>query len=319
MKSTLTLLLSLVMIIAMTACTPRDNGNNSSSAIEPSSSLAPSSSSEPSSMDESKPSSALEDESAPLEDEPSTTAMSTDFEKIGALENTAVTWGPGVQVDENNRTLGSIQMQEQYEKYCAYFIAPETSDKVYLTFDEGYENGYTSVILDVLKEKQVSAVFFVTMDYVKTQPELVQRMIDEGHIVGNHSTHHPNFTAISPEKGMEEIKELHDYMLENYSYQMTLFRPPEGAFSVQSLSLAQSMGYQNVFWSFAYADWDPNNQVGYDAAFERTTKFIHPGAIYLLHAVSKDNSQILGPLIDEIRARGLTVAEYDLPYIPVKS
>ena len=141
-------------------------------------------------------------------------------------------------------------------------------------------------------------------------------MIDEGHVVGNHTSHHWNPTQKSLDDAYADIKELHDYMLENFDYEMTLYRPPEGAFSEQTLAMVQQTGYTTVLWSFAYKDWDPNNQPGVDAARERTEKFIHEGAIYLLHAVSHDNAEILGDLIDEVRARGLEIAKWDLPYVP---
>lgn len=245
-----------------------------------------------------------------------TPTMSTDFAKIGALGTAMVPWGPGVQVDEQNRTIACDGLQEQYGKYSAYFIAPRDCGKFYLTFDEGYENGYTPAILDVLKEKNVQAVFFVTAPFVKTCPDLIRRMIDEGHIVGNHTNHHWDPTEKSLDDAAQDIRDLHDYMLENFDYTMTLYRPPEGHFSEQTLAMAQQMGYTTVLWSFAYADWDPNNQPGYDVALARTTKYIHEGAIYLLHAVSKDNTEILGTLIDQVRAAGLEIAKWDLPYLP---
>ncbi|MCQ4896474.1 polysaccharide deacetylase family protein [Anaerotruncus sp. DFI.9.16] len=245
-----------------------------------------------------------------------TTTMSTDFDKIGALGSDQVKWGPGVLVDEANRTTEPQVHQEEYGQYGAYFIAPADCGKFYLTFDEGYENGYTPQILDVLKEKNVSAVFFVTLPFVKSSPDLVRRMIDEGHVVGNHTSHHWSPTQKSLDDAYADIKELHDYMLENFDYEMTLYRPPEGAFSEQTLAMVQQTGYTTVLWSFAYKDWDPNNQPGVDTARERTEKFIHEGAIYLLHAVSHDNAEILGDLIDEVRARGLEIAKWDLPYVP---
>lgn len=168
-------------------------------------------------------------------------------------------------------------------------------------------------ILDILKEKNVKAVFFVTGHYCKTNPELVQRMIDEGHIVGNHSMNHPNFTTITPEEMYEEVKELHDYVQENFDYTMFLFRYPEGVFSEQSLAVLQDAGYQTSFWSYAYNDWDQNNQPDPDTAYQKVTGALHPGAIYLLHAVSETNSEILGDFIDEARSQGYEVSVYNIP------
>ncbi len=324
MKAFICTFMTLALVFSMTACSSRKSETPSSSA-EPSSSFESSSappvssiapSSEPSSS-MSKPEIVEDIESGASNlksnvESMVTPTMSTDFDKIGALDAAQVKWGPGVQVDEQNRTVGSEMMQEQYGRFDAYFIAPEDCGKLYLTFDEGYENGYTPQILDVLKEKQVSAVFFVTLPFVKSEPELIQRMIDEGHVVGNHTSHHWNPTQKSLDEAAQDIKELHDYMKDTFDYEMSLYRPPEGAFSEQTLAMVQQMGYTTALWSFAYADWDPNNQMGYDKALERTCRFIHEGGIYLLHAVSKDNAGILGELIDNIRDKGLTVSKWDL-------
>ena len=225
------------------------------------------------------------------------------MEEIMQLEAKQITWGPGSILDSEGRPEACVRLQEQYGKYSAWFLG-QNEDRVYLTFDEGYENGYTARILDVLKEKNVIAVFFVTMDYVVNEPKLVQRMIDEGHTVGNHTTNHPNLTKISLEEAKEEVQELHEYMLDKFGYEMILFRAPEGAISEQTMALLQSMNYENVLWSFAYHDWDVNQQMSCETALKKTTEQLHPGAIYLLHAVSRTNAEILGDWIDETRAQG---------------
>lgn len=224
-------------------------------------------------------------------------------EDILKLNSTQITWGPGSILDGQGRPEACVNLQEQYEKYNAWFLG-ENENMVYLTFDEGYENGYTAEILDTLKEKGVFAAFFVTMDYVKREPELVQRMLDEGHALGNHTTHHPNMTKISLEEAKQEVQELHDYVLATFGYEMTLFRAPEGAISEQTMALLQSMGYKNVLWSFAYHDWDVNQQMSAETALSRVVEKSHPGAIYLLHAVSKTNAEILGDFIDAVREQG---------------
>ncbi|MBQ7916145.1 MAG: polysaccharide deacetylase family protein, partial [Firmicutes bacterium] len=221
--------------------------------------------------------------------EPHTGALA--ISELGTLPDQQVTWGPGREVDELNRPTACINLQEQYAKYDAMFLTQ--SNGIWLTFDEGYENGYTAAILDTLKQEEVSAVFFVTLDYVKSEPELVQRMIDEGHVVGNHTAYHPNMTQVTLEKAAENIQVLHDYMLDEFGYTMTLFLNPEGAFSEQVLALTQSMGYKSVLWSFAYNDWNVNAQPNPDTALQKLTEALHPGAIYLLHAVSPTNAQIL--------------------------
>ena len=235
------------------------------------------------------------------------------LEEIRGLSAEAIPWGPGVRKDQDGRSEACVMLQEKYGYFDAQFIAPKEK-KIYLTFDEGYENGNTSNILDVLKEKNVKAVFFVTLEYVKANPDLVKRMIDEGHIVGNHSAGHPNYTKISLEQAMEATMKLHKYMLDNYNYKMTLFRYPEGAFSEQTAALLQSLGYKQVFWSFAYADWDPKNQMEPNAAYEKVKGATHDGAIYLLHAVSSTNTNILGKLIDAWRSEGYEIPLYDVDY-----
>ena len=221
------------------------------------------------------------------------------------LDTTKLGWGPGGPVDENNRPDGATVYQEKYGQYAADFIR-ENNQNIYLTFDEGYENGYTDDILDTLKEKGVQAVFFVTMPYVQSEPELVQRMIDEGHAIGNHSDTHPCMPEQSVERCEQEIMNLHNKMEEEFGYTMTLFRAPAGEFSERTLAQTQQLGYKSVFWSYAYADWDPNNQIGTDKAYAKVTGALHPGAIYLLHAVSPDNAAILGDFIDYAREQGYT-------------
>ncbi len=231
--------------------------------------------------------------------------------ELSQYDNTQVTWGPGHQIDGENRPTACVGLQEKYGDKGALFLMPKGEKKVYLTFDEGYENGYTEKILDELKEKDCPAVFFVTYDYVCRNPELVQRMVDEGHVVGNHSMHHPNMTTVDADTAVREIAELHNYVAENFSFQMTLFRPPEGAFSERSLVIAQALGYQTALWSFAYADWNPDSQMDPAKALPRVTDAAHDGAVYLLHAVSETNTKILPDFIDALREAGYTFARLD--------
>lgn len=234
------------------------------------------------------------------------------FGEIGALSGDQVPWGPGTNFNADGKPTACVQLQEEYGGYDADFVraGEEFENKVYLTFDEGYENGYTGAILDVLKEKGVSAVFFITLPYAKSEPELVQRMIDEGHVVGNHTAGHPNMTTLSPEEAYDEVAKLHEYVEENFGYSMYLFRFPEGAFSEQNLALLQKMGYRSVFWSFAYKDWDPNDQMDAEKAFNKVTGSLHSGEIFLLHAVSATNAAILGDVIDCVRSEGYTLEVY---------
>lgn len=171
MKRFATLALAVALVLSVTACSSRDGDGSSSSSLPMSSSVPEPSSS----MDEESSSSSL-----PMEPEGSSeaeSAMSTDLEQIGTLDGTKLGWGPGTNKDERGRPYGAIQYQEKYGKYNAHYIAPD-SQNIYLTFDEGYENGYTEKILDALKEKDAHAVFFVTLPYVKQNTALVQRMIN---------------------------------------------------------------------------------------------------------------------------------------------
>lgn len=298
---------AVAMLLAMAGC----GGNKSSSGSSSHSSSTVTSSMPSSSSTHSSAASsfASEWESSRLDESVSPT-MSTDFSEIGALSGKALGWGPGGPVDSENRSEGAISYQNKYGKYDAYFIAP-SSEKIYLTFDEGYENGYTGAILDTLKEKGVPAIFFVTMPYVKEQPELIKRMIDEGHIIGNHSNKHITYPSLSLSDAKEDLMSLHQYMLDTYQYNMTLFRFPEGNFSEQTLALVQSCGYKSVFWSFAYQDWYVDKQPDPTTALENMLKKAHPGAIYLLHAVSSTNTQVLGDFIDQMQQKGYIFSDFE--------
>ncbi len=214
---------------------------------------------------------------------------------------TKICWGLGKDKNDKNQPLDAVSAQEKYKTYNAQFL-PEDG-QLLLTFDEGYENGYTSKILDTLKEKGVKAVFFVTYDYCKSSPELVQRMIDEGHTVGNHSYTHPSLPDCSESEIIEEVMVLHDYVAEKFGYNMTLFRFPKGEFSEKALDTVKSLGYTSVFWSFAYNDWDVNGQPDKAEALQKIKDSTHSG-IYLLHAVSETNAAILGEVLDYWKAEG---------------
>ena len=166
--------------------------------------------------------------------------------------------------------------------------------------------GYSGKILDTLKEKKVHAIFFVTYDFASQNPALIKRMLAEGHVVGNHTNRHLTMDEVTRAAATEEITVLHRYMEKNYQYKMTYFRFPKGEFSEDTLALAQELGYKSIFWSFAYADWDTQNVAEPAAALQKVTESTHPGAIFLLHAVSPTNAEILGQAIDSIRSQGYT-------------
>lgn len=203
--------------------------------------------------------------------------------------------------------MNSVGAQNFFESkgYRAVCYDSKSTQKVlYLTFDCGWENGYTDKVLDILKEKNVPAAFFCTLDHIKTSPELIARMINDGHIVGNHSAKHPNFAEIDRQRMADEILECDNYLRTTYGYSSPFFRFPEGCYTESALELVGSMGYTSVFWSCAYADWDVNAAKGGDHAFSTVTARLHPGAIILLHSVSPDNAEALGSIIDYARENG---------------
>ncbi|MDT9726042.1 delta-lactam-biosynthetic de-N-acetylase [Xylanibacillus composti] len=198
------------------------------------------------------------------------------------------------------------------EKHGAIFLGDTSAKELYLTFDNGYENGYTGQILDVLKEKKVPAAFFVTGHYVKDQPELVKRMVAEGHIVGNHSWSHPDMSQISAEQIKEELERVEEAVVALTGQMgMQYLRTPRGIFNDRTLAVSKELGYTNVFWSIAWADWDRNQRKGADYAFKKVTSQLHPGAVILLHTVSKDNADALAAIIDEAVRQGYTFKSLD--------
>ena len=193
-----------------------------------------------------------------------------------------------------------------FEKFSGYYIGNTDKKFLYLTFDEGYENGYTSKILDTLKKQNVPAAFFVVKPYIKTNPELIKRMVDEGHLVCNHSSNHPSMAKVFDEQKFK--KELEDVATEFNKITNTnmpkYFRPPMGKFSEYSLNLTNNLGYKSIFWSLAYKDFDVKNQPTKEKAKSKILERIHNGCIILLHAVSKTNTEILDELLQEIKSKG---------------
>jgi len=198
------------------------------------------------------------------------------------------------------------------EKYGAIFIGDTQQKKLFLTFDNGYENGYTPDILNTLRDKKVPAIFFVTGHYAKTQADLLKRMTAEGHLIGNHSWSHPDMTTVSDQKIKEELDKVQQEVTSiTGQKEMKYLRPPRGIFSARTLDVTSKLGYTNVFWSLAYKDWDVNDQKGWRYAYDNVVSQLHPGAVILLHSISKDNTQALGAIIDEARKRGYEFAPMD--------
>ena len=200
------------------------------------------------------------------------------------------------------------QIKELIGNYQGYYLDYKDNKAIYLTFDEGYENGYTGKILDILKENNVKAAFFVTTDYVNGNKELVKRMASEGHVVCNHSTTHPSMAAIAIKDELSFNKELVEcekaFERVTGSKMHKYFRPPMGKYSELSLYYAQKLQYRTIFWSFAYEDWQPTKQPTTEYAKKLIMDRTHGGGIYLLHAVSKTNTEILDWVIKEWKNKG---------------
>ena len=234
-------------------------------------------------------------------------ALATPFDLTG-LATERLGWGQGKQVNELNQPIGAVTYQEKYGEWGGVFLAPEAeTPTIYLTFDFGYETGYSAAILDTLKEKNAPATFFVVGSYAKNNAETVERMLAESHTVGSHSATHKDMTALSDEEARAEITDFNQQFAEQFGVTPTLFRFPEGVFSQRLLALAANEGMRSVFWSYAYADWDANAQPDKAESLEKALAAAHPNAVYLLHPMAT-NSAMLGELIDGLRAAGYTLA-----------
>ena len=202
---------------------------------------------------------------------------------------------------------------EELKKYNAYY-ADITQDKVlYLTFDAGFENGNTPAILDALKKHSAPATFFVVGTYITSNQDLIKRMVQEGHTVGNHTYHHPDMSQIASKEAFEkELKDVEDAYQEVIGELMVKFyRPPQGKYSESNLQMAKDLGYQTFFWSLAYVDWYQDQQPSKEEAFEKLLGRIHPGAVVLLHSTSSTNAQILDELLTKWEEMGYTFRSLD--------
>lgn len=213
-------------------------------------------------------------------------------------------WGLGFGA-EGSKPTGTATIDEM-KKYNAYYLAESDDMKLYLTFDCGFENGNTEKILDALKKHEVKATFFVVGHFLETAPELVKRMVEEGHTVGNHTYHHPDMSKMS---GRNDFKKEMDSVKDKYreitGQEMPMYyRPPQGKYSVENLKLAQAEGYKTFFWSLAYVDWITEKQPSHEEAFSKLTKRVHPGAIVLLHNTSKTNGEIMDELLGKWEEMG---------------
>jgi len=236
--------------------------------------------------------------------------ISTKAPSLNNGSNKRLSWS-FVRKKDNLPPAFTKQYSELADKYSAIYIGDTTKKTVYLTFDEGYENGYTPKILDTLKDNDVKAAFFITMPFLKNNSDLVERMLNEGHIVGNHTVNHPSLPELSDKKVEKELVDLDLVYKEKTGISMKYMRAPKGEFSERTLKISKDLGYTNVFWSFAYADWDVKKQKGADNAYNMVMNNIHNGAVLLLHAVSSDNAEALDRIIKDLKSQGYAFGTLD--------
>lgn len=220
-------------------------------------------------------------------------------------------WGLSFQTD-GDPPIANASMEE-LARFDAYYAQNTTEKVLYLTFDAGFENGNTPIILDALKKHNAPATFFVVGTYIESNPDLVMRMEKEGHIVGNHTYHHPDMTKLSSLSAFEkELKDVENAYNNVTGKEMTKFyRPPQGKYNENNLQMAKELGYHTFFWSLAYVDWQENNQPTKEEAFDKLLTRVHPGAIVLLHSTSKTNGEILDELLTKWEEMGYQFKSLD--------
>lgn len=223
----------------------------------------------------------------------------------------AENWGLGFG-QEGTKPSGNVS-SDALAEYDAFYVGEGEEKVIYLTFDCGYENGNTEPILDALKKHNVPATFFVVGHFLETAPELVKRMVDDGHTVGNHTYHHPDMSKISDLSSFKkEIEDVESLFQEITGTEISkYYRPPQGKYSTQNLQMAKELGYHTFFWSLAYVDWYQDKQPSHEEAFQKLTGRIHPGAIVLLHSTSQTNGEILDELLTKWEKMGYRFGSLD--------
>ena len=224
----------------------------------------------------------------------------------GGVMMEAENWGLGFGA-EGSQPTGNASTEE-LEKYNAHYVGDSSEKVIYLTFDAGYENGNTEPILDALKKHNVKATFFVVGHYLESAPDLVKRMVEEGHSVGNHTYHHLDMSSISSQGSFQkEMDDVASLFKEITGKEITMYyRPPQGKYSTENLKMAKDLGYHTFFWSLAYVDWYQDKQPTKEEAFNKLVGRIHPGAIVLLHSTSKTNGEIMDELLTKWEEMGYT-------------
>lgn len=227
-----------------------------------------------------------------------------------SISNELIGWGIKRNNNHEQPDVGS-KNKKLIDEANGICLGNKEKKIIYITFDNGYEAGYTGEILDVLKNNNVTATFFITAHYLNTQPDLVKRMVDEGHIVGNHTVNHKSMPSLSDEQIKDEVMKLHQAIYSKFEYEMKYIRPPKGEYSQRTLSVSNSLGYKTVMWSFAYEDWDEKKQPDEEEAKKKILDNLHNGEIILLHATSKTNKNILDGVIKGIKDEGYEIKSLD--------
>lgn len=230
---------------------------------------------------------------------------------VHAISNKPIHWGFKKAKNEQQADAGK-EYDQLLDKYDGFYKGSQDEKVLYLTFDNGYENGYTGKVLDILKKEKVPATFFVTGHYLKSAPDLTKRMADEGHIIGNHSWSHPDMTQISEGKIKSELAKVKTET-EKLTGQtdMKYLRPPRGILSEKTMKVAKEEGYVHVLWSLAFKDWLTNEQKGWKYSYDNIMAQVHPGSVMLLHTVSKDNADALEQVIQDLKKRGYVFKSLD--------
>lgn len=226
------------------------------------------------------------------------------------VSNKKIEWGVKRNKEHNQPDVGKDR-RKLLEENNGICLGSKDEKTIYLTFDEGYEAGFTSKILEILKENEVKATFFITAHYLNTNEELVKQMIEEGHIVENHTVNHKSMPSLTEEEMKSEVMDLHTAIYQKFGYEMKYIRPPKGEFSERSLKYTNNLGYKTVMWSFAYEDWDENNQPNEEKAKEKILENLHNGEIMLLHGNSKTNTDILDEVIKKSKEMGYSFKSLD--------
>ena len=226
--------------------------------------------------------------------------------KTSANVLNAENWGLGFGT-EGTQPTGNVST-ETLAEYNAYYVGDDAEKVIYLTIDCGYENGNTEPILDALKKHNAQGTFFVVGHFLESAPDIVKRMVEEGHTVGNHTYNHPDMSKISDKAAFEkEMSDVETAFKELTGQEMVkYYRPPQGKYSTQNLQMAKDMGYNTFFWSLAYVDWYQDKQPTKEEAFDKLVGRIHPGAIVLLHSTSSTNAQVLDELLSKWEEMGYT-------------